>query len=690
MARKITWKSDDNQTCILTIDDGSNTVINLTPAAEPFTTSIQESDDIFTPIRTSNGYIRIVVDSVDDITDLVGSSPKRRPVLLEVDNFEKWVGFLACESFTQPWDKGPVELELPVVSPLEVARGVYPSSDLMNLGYINFAQFIYNMNNALGAPYTEFFFPYYSAPSTNLRYQFDMRNYAVTVDNNTGHEVESYYTILEDICKLFGWQAIEYESSLVFLAADVKLLEQGNGNAYRGYYTSRLAQLAAGTNTSPSENPAFTPVIPTIFGSDHNMSWLAGRKRVEAVGEISQMKTNIWSMDILNQCVYNGTSNKTKVISLDTFQQYAIQKEGAYQSPDASSVNGNIQAFNSIFGVNNPDTDGNNVKFANFNNSTPTAYGGCATCEQLWTYDIGSGPIAGSRTYTYRIITKANSNSYLKCVDIHTNFYFTPTQNNDVFEIEADIKKANTAEDYFEPVSGESYAEVALIIDDNGTLYYYNAQTDGWTNIFTVVVLGLKDGKVVKYGYRTSSGASFPRIRMSAPSNVSGEVIMRIVAINDPVIGQGDAYLSFENIKISHYTLAFFTANVDRIGNNEKKVSMENGFSDSWDQTCGLTLARGTMYDCPNVVLDANKHTPSALYDGKYPEDAMADRASAYFSQARLRIKAIVKSVGEMLNPLIPYRFTSNGQPFICIEQQQNWRTNEVTGSFFEPTYNTL
>ena len=64
MARVITWKNDDNATCKLTIQDGSNTEVALTPAAEPFTTAMQESDDLFTPLRTSSGYARVVVDSV--------------------------------------------------------------------------------------------------------------------------------------------------------------------------------------------------------------------------------------------------------------------------------------------------------------------------------------------------------------------------------------------------------------------------------------------------------------------------------------------------------------------------------------------------------------------------------------------------------------------------------------------------
>ena len=212
MARTVTWLNDDNKTCVLTLVDDNSSTVALTPAAEPFSTSIQESDDLFTPIRSSNGYIRIVVDNVDSIADLVGAAPIDRAVYLSVNSNARWKGFLACESFTQAWDRGPIEIELPVVSPLEVARGIYPSAALDNLGYINFAQFLINMNTALGDGFTtglawsRFYFPVLSETPDTLQYQFDMKNYATAIDKNTKHEVASYYEILEDICKLFGWQ----------------------------------------------------------------------------------------------------------------------------------------------------------------------------------------------------------------------------------------------------------------------------------------------------------------------------------------------------------------------------------------------------------------------------------------------------------------------------------------------------
>jgi hypothetical protein len=91
--------------------------------------------------------------------------------------------------------------------------------------------------------------------------------------------------------------------------------------------------------------------------------------------------------------------------------------------------------------------------------------------------------------------------------------------------------------------------------------------------------------------------------------------------------------------------------------------------------------------DSNGVVLAADKTLPTSLYNSQWPEDAMAARASTYFSKARKKIEVIVESVGKMLSPFVPYTFLTDGKQLICMEQQQNWRTNEVTAGFFEPTY---
>lgn len=683
--------------CKLTIADGSNTEVALTPAAEPFMTAILESDDLFTPIRTSSGYVRVVVDSVDDIAPVVGSYPLNRAITLTTSNASgssstvKWNGFLSCESFTQTWDKGPIEIELPVISPLGVLQGIYPSAEISHLGYINFAQFLLNMNEELGLPFTYFFFPVLSEAATTLQYQFTMQNYASAIDKNTGHEVASYYEILEDICKLFGWQCIEYGTYLVFLAADVKKLEEGHTNNYQGYTVQRMIEIAnGGTSVSVSYRPSFTAVIPAIGGADHSQTWLAGKKSVEVTGNLNEESEEIWEMDVLEQCVFMGTDNYN---SVNPMFGYSVVKYATYKNEENQL--GNICAYNSMVGMYTPDTEyGYDIKFENAKNNAG-AYGGCVSYEELVYRDADHSTTDGEKVYVARIILKGLNTDLMDAVVIRTNYFYTPTQNtNDTFEISADVKYAADADDVFKKQDGALYTHGVMMIVNEGATYYYDVVTNTWTTTAASFVMRVEDGSDITYGYKDENRTLF-RGNILCP-NVSGEVVLKLLATTRDDLGPGTGYVSLENLQIRIKTTVI-NRRVARIldgefreSMNEKKIYLNNGFSDSWDRDCGLTLARETVPDSYGVVLSESKTLPTSLYDNKWPEDAMAERVRDYYQQARIKIKAMVTNTNMLLSPFVPYIFTSNGKPYICIEQQMNWRTNEIIAGFFEPTYNSL
>ena len=700
MATTVTWLNDDNKTCVLTIEDERNTTTALTPAAEPFTTSIQESDDLFTPIRTGNGYIRVVVDSVDDIAYLVGAAPLQRAVYLTVGSTQRWKGFLACESFTQSWDKGPIEIELPVISPLEAAKGFYPSAALADLGYINIAQFLYNLSTSIGASFTSgsawsrFYFPVLSNTPATLKYYFDRNNYATATDKNTAHEMASYYEILEDICKLFGWQAIEYEYELVFMAADVKKYESvGSHNAnYKGYNLSRMLQIATGGSSDVNDRPYFEAVIPTIFGADHDMTWIAGKKKVEVTGQLNERDETIWSMDVVSQCDFKGSDMYETLGS--TSYHYYIKK---YESP----IGGNIQVTNSIGGVSAPEQ---NIKFVNFKNGNDNAYGGSIGYEKYYYSDDSNGHVilSGSDTWVKRLILRSLTNTASMVAHrIVTNFYYSPSQNartdarRDAFIITGTLLYAANRQAFFEKPSGYRYTKAALKLEGAQT-YYWNP-ANGWSTTYADFLIRSKDGELAEYGYYNNGQTIFvPSI--PAPTDIEGQVTLNLISANstDVQAWPGNAYIAYEDLAIKMVATEGTRGTLkiedkeQRMNENQKKINLNNGFTESWSQDCGLTLAREAVPDSYGVVLDANKAQPANLYDNKWPEDALAARASNYYQKARLRIRAIVESKNKMLSPLVPYTFTQGGKPYVLLEQTHNWRTDEVRANFYEPTYDTL
>ena len=679
MARVITWKNDDNATCKLTIQDGSNTEVALTPAAEPFTTAMQESDDLFTPIRTSSGYARVVVDSVDDIASLVGSSPLARKVVLTVAGATRWVGFLACETFSQSWDKGPIEIEMPVMSPIEMLKGLHPSASLSALKYINFAQLIVDINTAVGNSFEQFYFPALSNVSTTLQYQFDMKNYATATEHNTEHEVASFYEILEDVCKLFGWQCIEYGSYLVFLAADVKVFETGMNNVYQGFSLNNIRQIAAGQSATYVYRPTFTAVIPTIDGADHSQTWIAGKKSVEVSGELNERSETIWEMDVFQQCKFMGNNFHRENHSVPI--RYSVKKMGCISG-------GNIEVYNNVFGEASPDTDGNNIKYVDAFTSSHNVYGASITYEQMaeYNFEIPQKIIYGSLDFFQRLIIKPYSEISVIVAKISTNFWYDPTQNRsyNAFRIAAAVKYATEARKAFGDWSGNKYIEMSIVIQTTTAEYYYD-DTNGWNTNGGSVQIYCSNGKIDEASYNS----------IPAPTDVAGEVLLYIWASTS---GIGSGYMALEDLSIQLYAKegrvrGQASPRIElkelRTDKNVAKIDMTGGFTEGWSQSCGLTLAQEPVPDSYGVVLAADKTLPANLYSSKYPENALADRVRDYYQIARTKIQAVVHSAGVLLSPFVPYTFVSGGKPYICIEQQMNWKTNELTAGFFEPTYNS-
>ena len=683
MATTVTWKDVEERVCVATITDGQGVVTALTPADAPFMTQIDDDDDLFSCIRSGSGYIRVVVDDVNDVNHLIGSRPLDRMVTVRVNGTLRWKGFLSCESFSQTWDRGPLELELPVASGLEMLHSLYPPHLLSDLGYISFAKFLSDMDAEMGYFWDYFCFPNISDPMTTLGYVFSMMNYATATDKNTAHEVSSYFDILEDICKLFGWQVVEYESSLVFLAADVKQVENGS-NMIR-LTEGQLRMI--GTSSPPSPEPLdFDLIVPTIWGDDHSRSFLAGKKSVETIGQMNERDEVVWEMNVIGQCSYRGYNTYIGDYGVDYSYNYRIYRQGAYTRQLGSVVStvGNILAYNSIFGMDHADTDGNNIKYHNMLGGS--AYGGSVTSEMLLHYEFMSPTrlIGGSWDYVDRIITKANDSSLLKCVDINTNYFYTPTQSASTsrFRIEANIKTADGPTDIFVNAPNGFTVEVALMIVANGVRYYYaGPRSGGWTTTSTTVVLSVHD-----------NGELYDERYFEVPTNISGQLVLRIFATTDR---QGTKYVSWEGIKITQLNDTRSVWQQDRyvddkyrMNINQRKIVLSNGFTDTWSNDCGLTLAREVVPDCYGIVLNANKARPASLYDGKWPEDALAERASAYFSQGRQKIDASVRFDGKLLEPWNVYQLGEESQPYVCMAQTVNWKECVVKGCFYEPTYN--
>ena len=121
--------------------DYSGSIQQLTGAGNPFTTQETDDADIFVPIRSQSGYLRVVDTTGGLLEAMMPANNVDRLVRLYSGTHNgsaftpqalRWQGFLQAQAYTQPWDGGTVMLEFPVSSLLGALQDVSPTSILLN------------------------------------------------------------------------------------------------------------------------------------------------------------------------------------------------------------------------------------------------------------------------------------------------------------------------------------------------------------------------------------------------------------------------------------------------------------------------------------------------------------------------------------------------------------------------------
>jgi hypothetical protein len=133
-------------TYVVNIGGGTGTPVPLKAGATPFVTQESDDDDMFTPIRTQSGYLRIVDDgyAADGVTpfdwkDLTPATDTERPVTLTANGSVVWRGFMQAQDFGSTLYGNPQEREFPLQCVLTVTQGTdinYQQTDVQNFAYL--------------------------------------------------------------------------------------------------------------------------------------------------------------------------------------------------------------------------------------------------------------------------------------------------------------------------------------------------------------------------------------------------------------------------------------------------------------------------------------------------------------------------------------------------------------------------
>lgn len=256
----------------------------LKGGASPFTTQEDDDDDMFTPIRTQTGYVRIVDDGKDaagnSLSDgwwqsMVPLTDTSRPVVLTKTigstTTVEWIGYLQAQDFSGTLYGDPQEREFPVHCVMDALKSIQLSTEEIYFG--NFAGLLQNVIQWMPSPDNNFGINMiYVQGNTDaqqwLLKKLDWQNFY----DMQGENIEpkySVYEILEDTCRYWGWTARIQGRTLYLVRPD----DADEPTFFRMNLT-QLGTMAGGT-ASGQTGYAFEPVTLTgdIFASDDNTDY---------------------------------------------------------------------------------------------------------------------------------------------------------------------------------------------------------------------------------------------------------------------------------------------------------------------------------------------------------------------------------------------------------------------------------
>lgn len=207
-------------------------VKTLDGAADSFTTEEDDDDDMFTPMRTQSGTLRIIVTDDLDWRSMMPANSFDTPVTLTTGSTVVWQGFMSPESLGNTLYGVPAqETEMTVQCPLTAL-----DSEMVDTGMVQVTNFAYLIKTVIdtigiktgGTNATDGVIGFDTVVVGGGEYarqwlmkRFDWQNFYTTDSDGALKAKYSLKSILEDMCRFWGWTARTMGRTLYLTNADV-------------------------------------------------------------------------------------------------------------------------------------------------------------------------------------------------------------------------------------------------------------------------------------------------------------------------------------------------------------------------------------------------------------------------------------------------------------------------------------
>ena len=198
--------------------------VQLTGAADPFVTEEDNDLDFFKPVRTQTGYLNIVDTGYDnagnafDWRELMPADSQDRPVVLtDSNNNTLWQGYIEPQTFTAKLYENVQQRKFPVMCCLASLEGKQIPST--NQGIVTFARILDMIITWMGGSWDYINFQG-TDPMYWLQRKIDWLNFLNEESDGTYTSKYDALTLLEEICKFWGWTCRTHGKDIWLLCPD--------------------------------------------------------------------------------------------------------------------------------------------------------------------------------------------------------------------------------------------------------------------------------------------------------------------------------------------------------------------------------------------------------------------------------------------------------------------------------------
>lgn len=609
----------------------------LKGGASPLVTQEDDSEDMFKPVRTQSGYLRVVDDGKDASgtalpanwwTSLIPETDTSIPINLTKGNDVIWQGFMQAQTFSGELYGGTQEREYPIQCPLSaLASKQAPTNKTDMSNFAALLKYILVDQMPSGVEFNNFIFQGGADARTWLLKCFDWHNFIDVTDNG----VTSIYTlldILEDVCQFWGWTCRTWRDSVIFTctddSAETKALELNR---------TTLATLAAdttGTSTAGTDtNDMFSSLsIGNYFASrNNNESTLRGVSKATVSANCNQTKGLI---EFAPQSVRDQMEN--------------VNHPYVWEQPDPDNAlvglfrtNPAISSFDSQYISGTGSFDRRQI-YSDESAGEPSL----CDCILINDYDTGS-VLARIQTKRDRIFTGGSlriSGTIYKGVELLSDGRHRGL--NMRIGIGTDINNAQ----WF-------YTSIAV-----GTWEFSYGWNNTRTNSFFLFE-SMEIGQVITGTTPGGSGAYYVIDRKYPSIPISGNMFGKVFVefLGSPT---DEHTLIAQNFQIANFKLEYSRDSATIIGERTRTLVKDrqssrdytatnvNPCEDEWNADCIFASDNNMEYGYGLLMNPGGSFMSKAQYagvaDSQYPEQHLANRVASYWDGSKRRIDAELQS----------------------------------------------